>query len=93
MSKEIINNGILFKQRTNPDWQEGYNAGKKLALAKLLSQDEVRVALVNVLGLARERLEQLSETENLRQSNRESLEIVADYYLNNGQAKTTNNDE
>jgi hypothetical protein len=28
MSKEIINqNGTLFKQRTTPDWQEGYQQG------------------------------------------------------------------
>jgi len=30
MSKEIINkDGTLFKQRTSPDWQEGYDAGFK----------------------------------------------------------------
>jgi hypothetical protein len=28
MSKEIINkDGTLFKQRTTPDWQEGYEQG------------------------------------------------------------------
>ena len=27
MSKEIIKDGTLFKQRTTPDWQEGYEQG------------------------------------------------------------------
>ena len=55
------------------------------------SQTEVGVALVNVLGLARERLEQLSETENFRQSNRESMQIVKDYFFNS--EKTAKNDK
>ena len=35
MSKEIINkDGTLFKQRTSPDWQEGYDQGLLAGYAK-----------------------------------------------------------
>ena len=49
MSKEIINkDGTLFKQRTTPDWQEGYEQGllagftKSIVLVRHLQRSETR---------------------------------------------------
>ena len=71
MSKEIIKDGTLFKQRNTPDWQEGYDQGLLAGYARSIglirhlqmsdarsrSFKEVREILEQAMDLIAEKIE------------------------------------
>lgn len=68
MSKEIINkDGTLFKQRTSPDWQEGYDAG-------LLDGYTKSIVLIRSLQRSDERSRSFKEVREILE---EAMELIA----------------
>ena len=76
MSKEIIKDGALFKQRNTPDWQEGYDQGllagytKSIVLIRNLQRSDRRSLEIAVV---RQMLEQAMEliSEKIETNNNE----------------------
>ena len=71
MSKEIIDQtGTLFKQRTTPDWQEGYEQG-------LLSGYTKSIVLIRHLQRALSPNENLSPKRHQREILEEAMELIS----------------
>ena len=74
MSKEIINqNGTLFKQRTTPDWQEGYEQGLLAGHAKSIVLIRHLQRTYNNMDCEQEILKEAMEViaENIETNNNE----------------------
>ena len=72
MSKEIINkDGTLFKQRTTPDWQEGYEQG-------LLAGYTKSIVLTRHLQRTLSANESISSTTTLFEILGQAMELIAE---------------
>jgi len=78
---EIDKKFVIKQADDDMNYQQAYSQ-----IEQYYKDKEVRIALDNVLELAGERLEQLSEASN----EIESVQIVKDYFFNSGQSVTSN---
>ena len=88
MSKEMINkSGTLLKQRTTPDWQEGYEQGLLAGFTKsiVLIRHLQRTLSLNKdpINNSLEKVKRITEREILT----EAMELIAE------KIETNNNDE